>query len=77
MVVGQHTAMFKSQAISTQVLLGLLKTRRRIRLFEETAAELFKKGLLQDTTHIECARDATQLHVEFKWQIEKPVTVFC
>ena len=50
---------------------------RRIRLFEEKAAELFKKGLLKDTTPIERARDAAQLLAEFKRRTENPVTVFC
>lgn len=57
--------------------MGLRKTMRRIRLFEEKAAELFKKGLLKDTTPIERARDAAQLLAEFKRRTENPVTVFC
>ena len=69
--------MSKSKAISPQVLLGLLKTMRPIRLFEETVAELFKKGLFRDTAHIERAGDAALLLAELKRRTENPVPVFC
>src|SRR5579872_3648197 len=44
--------------ISLETLLGLYETMYRIRRFEETASELFKKGVIKGTAHSYAGEEA-------------------
>lgn len=71
--------MFKSKAISPEVLLGLFETMRRNRHFEGTASPSMVT-MLRRCTRLwgkpSNARSAAQLLAEFKRRVENLVIVF-